>query len=128
VPKGRPPYPLEFRREAIRLYRSRGRSLREISDDLGLSMESLPAWVKQAEIDEGQAEGLKTDEREELRALRRENRVLKEEREILKKLRPGSPRRPARPRSGVRVHPSEPGRASRGGHVPGAGRLNERLL
>jgi len=42
-------------------------------------------WIKRAEIDEGEREGLTTDEREELRRLRRENRQLKLEREILKK-------------------------------------------
>jgi transposase-like protein len=34
------PYPLEFRREAVALYRSSGRSLREIAHDLGISSES----------------------------------------------------------------------------------------
>lgn len=34
------PYPPEFRREAVALYRSSGRSLKEIAHDLGVSSES----------------------------------------------------------------------------------------
>jgi transposase len=81
----RPPYTPEFRAEAVRLARSSGRPLREIAEDLGCSMESLRHWVKQTQIDSGQREGLTSEEREELRRLRRENRLLREEREILKK-------------------------------------------
>ena len=41
--------------------------------------------MQQAEINAGLRDGLTITEREELRHLRRENRVLKQEREILKK-------------------------------------------
>ena len=85
MPKGKPPYPKEFRDEAVRLYRSSGRSLREVSEDLAISIESLRSWVKQTDVDAGKVEGVTSDEREELRRLRKEVRVLKEEREILKK-------------------------------------------
>jgi transposase len=80
-----PPYPPEFRAEAVQLVRTSGRSLTEIAHDLGVSAESLRHWVRREEIDGGQREGLTTAEREELRRLRRENRVLREERDILKK-------------------------------------------
>jgi transposase len=82
----KPPYPPEFREEAVRLYRSSDKSIKKVSDDLGTSSESLRAWLKQTDLDSGvRTDGLTTEEREELRKLRRENRVLKEEREILKK-------------------------------------------
>jgi transposase len=46
----------------------------------------LRTWLKRADLDAGRrTDGLTTDEREELRRLRRENRLLQEEREILKK-------------------------------------------
>lgn len=79
------PYPPEFRAEAIRLARSSGRSHRQIADDLGITGETLRLWLKQADLDEGKrSDGLTSDEQEELRRLRRENRILREEREILK--------------------------------------------
>ena len=58
----------------------------QIAQDLGISYESLRHWIKQADLDAGRrSDGLTTAEREELRRLRRENRVLREEREILRK-------------------------------------------
>ena len=86
MPRTRPPYPPEFRVEAVRLIRSSGKPLSEISKDLGVSEQSLRVWVKQADLDAGRRDdGLTSAEQEELRQLRRRVRVLEEEREILKK-------------------------------------------
>jgi transposase len=86
VPRTRPPYPEEFRREAIELVRISSKSQRQIAEDLGISDVTLRNWVKQAERDAGERpDGLSTDEREELARLRRENQTLRMEREILKK-------------------------------------------
>jgi transposase len=84
MPRTRPAYPPEFRREAVELVRSSGRPIPQIADELGVSPQSLRNWVRQGDIDAGRAEGLTSDEREELRKLRRENRRLAQEREILK--------------------------------------------
>ena len=85
MPKSKPPYPEEFRREAIELVRLNEKPLVQIAKDLGVSDMTLRNWVKQADVDGGKRAGLTSDEREELRALRRENRTLRMEREILKK-------------------------------------------
>ena len=85
MPKTRPPYPPEFRAEAVRLVCAGDTSLAQVARDLGVSNWTLRLWVKRAQIDAGEREGLTSDEREELRRLRRENRLLREEREILKK-------------------------------------------
>ena len=83
--KTKPPYPAEFKEEAVRLVKSSGRPVAQIARELGVSFESLRHWIKQSEIDSGERQGLTTDEREELSRLRRENRILQQEREILKK-------------------------------------------
>jgi transposase len=86
VPRTRPPYPPEFRAEAVRLVRSGGKLLREVAEDLGVSEQTLRNWVRQGDLDDGRrSDGLTSSEQEELRRLRRENRVLRQEREILKK-------------------------------------------
>ncbi|MDY6827602.1 MAG: transposase [Bacillota bacterium] len=85
MPNTKPPYPAEFKLEAVRLVKESGRKISEVARDLGVSGESIRNWVRQYEIDNGEREGLSTSEREELQHLRRETRILKEEREILKK-------------------------------------------
>jgi transposase len=85
MPKSRPPYPPEFRRKIIELARS-GRSIESLAREFEPSANTISNWLKQADLDEGVREdGLTSDEKEELRRLRRDNKRLREEREILKK-------------------------------------------
>jgi transposase len=79
------PYPPEFRRRMIELARS-GRTPEELAREFEPSAQTIRNWVAQADLDEGRStDGLTTDEREELRKLRRDVRTLREERAILKK-------------------------------------------
>ena len=85
MPKSHHPYTPEYRRRLVELVRS-GRSPETLARQFEPSSQAIRNWVRQADLDEGRrADGLTTEEREELSRLRRENKVLREEREILKK-------------------------------------------
>jgi len=63
-----------------------GRSPRELGEALGVSEQTLRNWRRQDELDRHERDdGLSSDEREELRRLRRENARLKQERDLLKR-------------------------------------------
>ena len=86
MPRTRPAYPEEFRREAVALVRREGRSIPDVAASLGVSQQSLRTWVKRVQLDARERDdGLTTPEREELRELRRKVRRLEQEREILKR-------------------------------------------
>ena len=90
MPGPTPHYPPEFKQEAVQLYRSSGKSIPKMAEELGIASESMRRWIRQHEVDEGEREGLTTEEREELSRLRRENKTLRQEREFLKKAAAGS--------------------------------------
>ena len=87
MPRTRPPYPEEFRREAIRLALLGDKPQRQLARDLGISDVTLRNWLKQERAERGERPGggLSRDEREELQRLRDENARLRMEREILSK-------------------------------------------
>lgn len=76
-----------FRADAVKLCRGSDKSLDEIAGLLGVARHTLKAWLRQAAIDEGVGGdgALKTDERRELRQLRREVEELQAANAILKK-------------------------------------------
>lgn len=75
----------EFKAEVVALVRQPGNNPASVARDLDLTETAVRAWVKQADADDGNSDGLTTAERAELARLRRENRVLREERDILKR-------------------------------------------
>lgn len=78
-------YSPEFRERSVRVARESERPIAAVAQDLGIHPETLRVWVRQDEADDGtRTDRLSTAEREELSALRRENRDLKRSNEILK--------------------------------------------
>ncbi len=78
----------EYKAEVVALVQKGGKTPGQVARDLELTETSVRAWVRQAEVDAGSggaAGALTTTEREELAALRRENKTLRMEREVLKK-------------------------------------------
>ena len=85
MPKTRPAYPEQFRREAMELLRA-GRTPRELAESLGVSQQTLRNGRRQDQLDHHERDdGLTSDERDELRRLRRENARLTQERDLLKR-------------------------------------------
>jgi transposase len=85
MPKSRPPYPPELRRQMVELVRA-GRNPEDLAREYEPSAQAIRNWVVQADRDQGKRhDGLTSAEKEELARLRRENRTLREERAILAK-------------------------------------------
>ena len=89
--QSRPPYPPEVRERAVNLflehrheYRSEWSAMTAIATKLGMTPETLRAWVRRVQVDGGERPGLTTDERQRLRDLEKENRELRRANEILK--------------------------------------------
>jgi transposase len=74
-------YTREFKAEAIKLAQEQGLTRAQASRDLGVAESVLGRWVQLAERD-AQPGAVTTEEREELRRLRKENQALRMEREI----------------------------------------------
>lgn len=113
MPRTRPPYPPEFRRQILGRVRP-GRTPAELAEEIEPAETAIRNWVRQADREEGRKDdGAPTDEQEELKRLRRENQQLHLEAEILQeRLQPGSLGRPTACRRSLRVPGGVPGRIS----------------
>ena len=84
-------YPPEIKERAVRMVQEtmerNGNDqgvVSRVARQLGIGVESLRAWVRQAEIDRGTRAGLTSEERVRMRELERENKELRRANEILK--------------------------------------------
>ena len=73
-----------FRKEAVRILTTSGRTIKAVADDLGVGLSSLGKWKRQLERADLMA-GPHEDLEKELKRLRRENELLRAERDLLKK-------------------------------------------
>ncbi len=87
-----PKYSPEFRERAVRLvfehqgeHKTQWAAIVSIASKIGCAAETLRKWVRQAERDQGQRDGLSSSERDRLKQLEREVRELKRANEILRK-------------------------------------------
>lgn len=78
-------YPKEFRDDVVRVARRGDVKYSQLAADFGVSEASIYNWVKQADIDDGVRPGLTQEEADELREVKRRNRVLEEENLILRR-------------------------------------------
>lgn len=85
-------YSPEFRERAVRMlleqqsgYASQWAAIRSIADKVGCTAETLRKWLRQTEVDQGQRNGISSDELARLKALERENKELKQANDILRK-------------------------------------------
>lgn len=82
-------YTEEFKREAVQLLESSGKSVPQLANDLGVDENNLYRWRNQygtkTRTTEGKTNASVSEMEAELKRLRRENEVLRQERDILKK-------------------------------------------
>ena len=84
-------YDPETRAKAVRLvldhrdeYPSEYAAIKAVSSRLGMNPETLRNWIRQAQVDDGQREGISTEAAKEIRELNKRNRELEETIEVLK--------------------------------------------
>ncbi len=78
-------FPEEFRRDVVAVARRHDAPMSQVARDFGVSQSCLSRWVRRAEIEDGQREGLRLSEEAEIRALKKRNRLLEQENEVLRR-------------------------------------------
>ena len=79
------PYPKEFRDDVVAVARQGQAPLTQIARDFGISETCLSNWLKRADIEDGNRPGLTAKEVEQVRELKKRNRLLERENEVLRR-------------------------------------------
>ena len=79
------PYPKEFRDDVVAVARQGQAPLTQIAKDFGISETCLSNWMKKADIEDGNRPGLTVKEAEQVRELKKRNRLLEQENEVLRR-------------------------------------------
>ncbi len=73
----------EFKREAVRLAQTSGRTISQVAEDIGIGLSTLTRWKRKYQ-EADLLSGPQDDVEKELARLRKENKLLREERDLLK--------------------------------------------
>jgi transposase len=84
-PRPRRSFTPEFKADIVERCRLGDRTIAQVARDFDLTETAVRQWVRQAEVDAGERDGVTTQEHQELSELRRENRRLRDDVEILKR-------------------------------------------
>ena len=79
------PYPKEFREDVVRVARQGDAPISQIARDFGVSDATISNWLKAADVEEGKRSGVPRAESDELRELRKRNKLLEQENEVLRR-------------------------------------------
>jgi len=81
------PFPQEFREDVVRvaLNRDSDVTLAQIAQDFGIHVGTLDKWMRQARTEAGDQPGVTKSDNEELKELRKRNRLLEQENEVLRR-------------------------------------------
>lgn len=78
-------YPREFRDDVVRVARQHRAPMTQIAKDFGISSATLFEWIKKADVEEGLRDGVTDADANEMRELKRRNRILEQEVEVLRR-------------------------------------------
>lgn len=79
------PYPREFRDDVVAVARKGEAPLKQIAKDFGISESCLNNWMRAADVEDGRRPGLTQQESEQVRELKKRNRLLEQENEVLRR-------------------------------------------